>query len=216
MISYDIEVDLGGLDLAGFAASLQDRGILHARLAGDAEIFLREVAPSIVGRNHRTADRLGARRTGHLEDAFQAIEGVSSEQDARLLIPRASRLRAAFGSYVVKPVNGGKAITIPVHPDAYGRRAREFADLFLMNTGPGKTPVLARRVEGKKDQSLRAAPRARRRARRFTTAEILYLLVDQVEIPEDRNLIPFDELAEEAVDSANAWIDDQVERSLGS
>lgn len=212
-MSIEVKIEIkSNTDLSKLTESLENRTELHGIIATEAEGFLKDSAQYISARNHRTADSLGARRTSHLEQAFEAIEGASDEADARLLIPRASRLRAAFGPYTVKPKSGSKYLTIPVHPDAYGRRAREIADLFVMNRGGGKTPVLARRVEGQKDQALRASPRARR----LTTADILYLLLPEVDIPEDRDLIPFDGLAEAASDAVDRWIDDKVLESLDS
>jgi hypothetical protein len=213
MIRVDLTVD-GVTGLAEFAASLQDPSGLHARMAGEGEKFVKARGAETAAGEHRTANRLGANPTGHLAEAYEGIEGVSDESSARLLIPGATRLRAAFGRYVLEPRNGSRYLTIPVHRDAYGRRAREIDDLFFMRVGPRKTPVLARRTEGEENTLLRARPNQRRARRRFATAEILYVLVGKVTIEEDRGLIPFDDLAEEARDSAEAYIDEQVERSL--
>jgi hypothetical protein len=194
---------------------LSDRRGLYARLAGDAEAFMRRVGPGIAAQNHRTADTLGARRTGHLENAYAAIEGDSDNDEARLWVPRASRLRAAFGAYRLTPVNGSRYLTLPVHPDAYGRRARELRDLFFMRVGPAGVPVLARRAEGRQQEGLKRRTYQRRKARaRYTVAEILYVLATSVDIPAQPGLIPFDELTETIGISAEAYLDEAIERSL--
>ena len=217
-MSMQIKVSVSSdvlLDELGNA--LTDRRGLYARLAGDAEAFMRRVGPGIAAQNHRTADTLGARRTGHLELAYAAIEGDSDNDEARLWVPRASRLRAAFGAYRVAPTNGSRYLTIPVHADAYGRRARELRDLFFMRVGPAGVPVLARRAEGKQQEGLKRRTYQRRKARaRYTIAEILYVLVTSVEIPAQPGLFPFDELREEMADSAELYMVEAVERSLPS
>ena len=65
---------------------------------------------------------------------------------ADVLVPGASRLRAAFGPYTLDTptATGKQAYTIPVSGDAYGHRAGEFTDLFPVRLGPQKTPFLAR------------------------------------------------------------------------
>jgi hypothetical protein len=86
---------------------------LHAdaRIAGDAEIFLKKAGKQIAATQHRTANTLGATPTGHLGEAYEGIESSSGADKIELLIPGASRLRAAFGSYVVRPKNS-KYLTI--------------------------------------------------------------------------------------------------------
>jgi hypothetical protein len=216
-MSLELRVTMEGLgseELARLATTLADPSGLHAQIAGDAEIFVKARGRQTAATEHRTAGRLGAAPTGHLEQAYDAIEGTHDAAAAMLLVPRASRLRAAFGRYVLTPQNGSKYLTIPVAAEAYGKRAREIADLFFMRTGPGGTPVLARRVEGNKDQNLRTRTNQRRGSRRFTQAEVLYVLVQRAEIPEDTGLIPFEELAETARMSAEEYLDSKMEEAL--
>jgi hypothetical protein len=196
-MSLRVDIDVTGLaaeDLAELSTRMQDAAGLHARIAGDAEIFVKERGKVTAAGEHRTANRLGAVPTGHLVDAYEAIEGVSSAQSASLLVPGASRLRAAFGRYVVTPKNGSKFLTIPVAREAYGKRAGEFEDLFFLRAGPRKTPLLARNA-----------------GLGFQT---MYVLVPKAEIPEDPNLIPFEDLGLEARDSAEAFIDEAIQAAL--
>jgi hypothetical protein len=196
-MSLHVTLELSGLSaeqLDGLAGAMKDRSGIHARMAGDGEIFLKQAGSRIAAGQHRTARTLGAQETGHLARAYEGIEGVSSADAGTLLIPRASRLRAAFGSYVLTPQNGSDFLTIPVHPAAYGRRAREFEDLFPVQVGPQRTLVLARHTE--------------------EGLETMYVLVTKATIPEDPTLIPFAELAAAARDSAEAYLDDLIERSL--
>ena len=162
---------------------LADRKRLHSRIAGEAELFLKEYGRDTVARQHRSATTLGAMPTRHLERAYASIESVSNADAATLLIPRASRLRAAFGDYVILPGSGRKYLTIPVHRDAYGRRAGEFTNLVFVRVGPRQTAALSRKVPN-------------------GGLEIMYFLTRQAKIKQDRGLIPFDKLREEAADVA--------------
>ena len=197
-MSLRVTLDISsGLDeeLQEIAAGLADAKPLHDRIAGDAEAWLKQdVGPRIAAGQHRTAQTLGASPTGHLVDAYQGIEGVSDSAGATLLIPGATRLRAAFGKYVLTPKNGSKFLTIPVARDAYGHRAREFDDLFPVRTGPRKTLTLSR-------------PRG-------NGLEVMYVLVSTATIPEDTTLIPFPELEEKALLSAGDFLDDILEGGL--
>ena len=166
-------------------------------MAGVTERWLKDQGLTIAAGQHRSAGKLGASPTGHLEEAYAAITSVSDNTSALLLVPRASRLRAAFGPYTLTPVNGAHALTIPVNAEAYGHRAREFDDLKLILLGPKETkqPVLARKTGGE-------------------TLEVMYVLVPEADIPEDPTLIPFEELAEVAMNSADIFIGEQIEKQL--
>lgn len=207
-MSMHVTLDVSDEVSAGlrkYAAGLEDLKPLYDRIAGDAEDMLKKHGQKTSATEHKTAETLGATPTGHLEQAYQGIEGISTAERATLLVPGYSRLRAAFGKYVLTPKNGSKYLTIPVHAEAYGKRAREIDDLFFMRTGNG-VPVLARRVEGIRNEGLARRPGQRRAARRFTQAEVMYVLAREATINEDRNLIPFDDLQMEAEDSARLFL----------
>lgn len=182
------------LELA--AAAMGNPAGMHAKMAGAGEDYLKEYGRQHSPSQHRTANRLGATPTGHLEDAYNRIESSSSEKAASLWMPGASRLRAAFGSYVVRPTGGRKYLTIPVAAEAYGRRAGEIDGLIFMRVGPNKTPLLA-----KPDGD------------RITT---YYLLAREASIPEDPSLIPFDRLTEKVTDAAGEYIDQAIENHLNA
>jgi hypothetical protein len=216
-MSVAVNITLTGIpspELGALASLLREPGSMYARIAGDAEKFVKTHGRQTSLSEHRTAERLGATPTGHLQDAYEAIESASDESAATLFIPRGSRLRAAFGDYTIRPRAGKKYLTIPANAEAYGKRAGEFDDLFFMRVGPKKSPVLARRKAGIENVLLATRPGQRRAARRFTQAEIMYFLTRESNIPADPKLIPMDELTEEARDSAEAFIDETVEAAL--
>lgn len=178
-ISLTISADAAAA-LQRLRGGLADRAQLHARIAGSAERMVKRYGRETAGSQHRTATRLGAAPTRHLEKAYNDIESKSDGSGAFLLVPRASRLRAAFGDYIVSPGSGKKYLTIPANAAAYGRRAREFEDLVFMRVGPRMTPVLARKTEG--------------------GMEIMYFLTKSARIKQDRDLIPFDLIVPDAED----------------
>jgi hypothetical protein len=171
-------------------AALSDSRGLHAVMAEGAERFVKARGAVIAGREHATANRLGARPTKHLAKAYDAIESTSDAVGAKLLVPRASRLRAAFGAYTQRPTGGRKYLTIPVSKEGYGKRASEVPDLVFMRIGPRRTPVLAKRPNGGASETL----------------QVIYVLLRQVTHQADPNLIPMNDLTSEARDIAERYM----------
>ncbi len=178
---------LGGL--------LVDRSEMNARLATDMLRYVQDFGSRTVPEKHQTANTLGATPTGHLEQAYQAVQQVSGDSSASLIFPRASRLRAAFGPYAIVPTNGKTYLTIPAAAEAYGKRAGEFSDLFFLRVGPNQTPILARATGRGQIQTM-------------------YVLVKQANIPEASDLLPWAELPSEAGRSIENWIDEQVKDAI--
>lgn len=183
-ITIDVS-NLAAEELQALRTRLADSGPIHAAMASAAETFVKDFGAK--NQEHRSASRLGASPTNHLFKAYRDIESQSDASSARLLVPRATRLRAAFGGYTVRPGNGRKYLTIPVAAAAYGKRAGEIPDLQFMRVGPKKTPILAR-PDGNG---------------RITT---FYLLAKQAVIPADEGLIPFDDMTAQAADAAELFI----------
>ena len=184
-------------ELSRVSDALDNTAAIHMRVADDGETFVKDFGRRYAAwpRNHRSSRGLGARPTNHLLQAYKAIEGESSAAYAALLVPRSSRLRAAFGRYVITPQIGRKYLTIPVAAEAYGKRAGEFDDLVFLRVGPRKTPILARPdADGG-----------------VTT---MYVLIRKAVIDEDQDLIPFEELSEHAKDSVSGYLDDALKASL--
>lgn len=197
-MSLTVTIDYAGNSMAALAdigASCRDLVGLNKRLAGAAESLVKTKGAEISEReeNHRTANALGATPTGNLERAFAAIESSSNSGGASLFIPAASRLRAAFGSYVLTPVNGAKFLTIPMAAEAYGHRAREFGDLFAVRFHTGNLCLCRKNPDG--------------------TLRLMYALLAQATIREERSLFPFEELEGEMTDQAEAFYEEIIERN---
>jgi len=171
-----------------------ERRPLHAYMADEVATLARRHVSKL--HQHATAQALGARPTRHLSRAARGIEAAADEQAGSILIPAASRLRAAFGPYVIKPGAGKKYLTIPVHPAAYGKRAGEFPDLVFIRTGPNKTPILARPASSRSGAS---------------GLETMYILVRSARIPEDKTLLPWEEIPIAASRAAAAFIQQMID-----
>jgi hypothetical protein len=165
-----IQVAVEGTDvLRRLAGGLSNRAPLHARIAVTTRNFVQDHVRGLD--QHRTANRLGAQPTGHLATAAKGIESESDERAATLKIPRASRLRAAFGTYTIRPKNGKKYLTIPDNARTYGKRVAEIRE-----------PLHFRMVGG------------RHKALCFKDGTVAFWLREQVTIKEDRTLLPFAQL----------------------
>lgn len=211
MSAIEIKIDLTSdvaEELRAIASGLQDKGPLHAMIAASAEAFVKARGAATAATEHNSANRLGANPTGHLADQYEAIEGQFSADGATLLVPSHGRLAAAFGPVTITPGAGKYYLTIPVARDSYGHRAGEFGDeLFFARVGPKRQPVLARRQERTADAGILNRSRKGKRYDNSKPLEVLYILAKESNIPEDRTLIPFDELADEAVDSVEEYLD---------
>ncbi len=136
---------------------------------------------------HDTADRLGARRTGHLEDAAQSVAHTVDDDGASVSISSPG-IRRAAGSYEIRP-RQARALTIPVHRLAYGHRVAELRargiEIFRP-VAPG-----GRRGSGPHRDYLATVGSDGR-------LEVLYLLRQSVTIPQDRTLLPSDDALSDA------------------
>jgi hypothetical protein len=189
----------GEEELSGLAKVLADKAGMHVMISADAERFMQDAAPGIAAQNHRTAERLGANPTNHLSEAYEGIEGDSNAEAAFLRVPGDSRLRAAFGGYRVTPKNR-KYLTLPYIAEAYGRRAREFSNL----------------VFGVEDVDVPGYSGPMRVLKEKGTDKVLFTLAKKADIKEQPGLIPFEELANEALRSAGEYIDLAIEEYLNS
>lgn len=136
------------------------------------------------GSRHRTASRLGAMPTHHLERGARETRAEQAGRQAVVTVPIPGITRA-FGDLHIKPQNA-KALTIPINAVSYGMRAPELEDrgwsLFTMSAkqGPGAGILFGRKA-----------------GQASTVA--LYLLRDSADIPQDRELMPSDDEMGEAL-----------------
>lgn len=123
-----IEVRLTGVDevasdLQALRNGLTRRGPLHAKMAVRGKQFTQAHLRGLD--RHKTAERLGAKATGHHNKAAASVGAQSDEDEALIVIPRRTGLGRAFGNVVLRPGSGRKYLTIPAHKRTYGRSARD-------------------------------------------------------------------------------------------
>lgn len=177
------ETDKATPVLAALRHELTDRTGLHKYIGAAAESGTRlHVRQAAVDR-HVTADKLGARRSGYLTKRAELVEGTGDATQATLKLT-GHIFKRAFGPVTVR-ASAGKMLTIPMRAEAYGKRAREFDDIFIIRAKQGRA-FLARKVATGRVQ-------------------FLYLLKSFVILPQDRGLLPsqsqFEQLAELAARS---------------
>jgi len=118
---------------------------------------------------HQTAEQLGASPTGYLIKRAELVSFTSSS-DSVVITVTGAIFRRVFGPVTIKPV-AAKMLTIPWRAEAYGKRAREFGDLFVYVSRRGNGMAFLARREGKKIQ-------------------LYYLLKSMVVLPQDTGLLP--------------------------
>ncbi len=172
---FTMRIDTRGVaetieDVQRLRTGLADRKQLHARLAIQGAEFTRDYLRK--DNAHGSAQRLGAKPTGHRAKAAKGIESDSNADAAIIRIPRSSGLYRAFTDFVIVPGSGKKFLTIPADRATYGRRAGEFPPgTFAFTIIGGRYPALVFR-EGWK---------------------LAYWLRRSVKQKQDRTLLPNDE-----------------------
>jgi len=96
-------------------------------------------------RNSTHANELGGKRTNFWARASEAVNFRAVSDGAEVSVSQEGVLQRYLGG-TIRPVNA-KALTIPVHPKAYGKSAREFKDLKLVQGN--RVALLVQRPKGK-------------------------------------------------------------------
>lgn len=143
-----------------------------AQLWADVRAHLRSYAHG----HHATASRLGASPTGHLEKAAATMQHWSDADSATVAI-NSPGIRRALGPLTIRP-SRARALTIPIHALAYGKRVGELGRSHAIFRIP-KTDVLAAEIGG--------------------ALTALYVLRASVTLPQERGLLPSQAAMERSV-----------------
>jgi hypothetical protein len=175
--------------LVDLQRSLTDRTELNGYIAGNCETLTKRHVKANK-QEHATASRLGATPTYYFQKVSELIESRADKDAAVVMIPTGeaaiSNLSKSAGGEAIgtrgpfAPVEGpvhivainAEYLTIPISKYSYGRRAREFSGTFVVTTKKG-TKLIGQR-EGKETRWL-------------------YLLKEEVNLKEDRTLLPTDD-----------------------
>ena len=159
------------LDRLGEMFGLQGVRKMNSRAAASLFALARRHLRDLASKRHATARKLGAEPTGYFEKAY-ANTGHESDEKGGSVTVRAPGFRRVFGDMQVRPVLA-KALTIPVHPLAYGKRVSDLQSDGIKVVRPKGASYL---IKPNKDGS----------------AELLYILARSALIRQDRSLLPSD------------------------
>ena len=187
-MSLSINIDARTGKMREFVAQverdLSQRRLLNRTIANKAEVFTADYLRAIARTRHRSAARLGAQPSGHLERAAESVTSAADERGARVSITSPGFSRVA-GPVTIRPKTA-RWLTIPIHRDAYNKRARGLARFIgrpLFRPGP----------TGAKKRVLSAVDPNTGQLTHY------YALVKQVTLPQDRTLLPSDSAYEETL-----------------
>lgn len=146
----------------------EGRRQIFSTAANAVRILVRTHLSRLARLRHSSADRLGARRTGHVEKGARATHFTASPDGATVIIPIAGMSRALRDVTVTPRV--ASALTLPVSARAYGKRVGEMRrlgwrvfrpkgkDVLMDYLKDGDEPVplyaLKRRVTQRQDRTL--------------------------------------------------------------
>ena len=165
---------------------LDEQAQFMASLADDFEILTREHITKASRARHKSAARLGAKPTGYLEKIAGSAEAVRADGRPGLvtLTLQGAIFKRASGPVIVKGTN--KMLTIPIAPESYGRRAAEMGKMFRITSRKGNVLL----VQSDPNDKKKLKP--------------LFVLKDQVTLPQDRDLLPSDQQYLKAAEKAAA------------
>lgn len=176
-VQIRVAADSGLPTLHQLLGELQDRTGLNRSIAAEAENLTREYLRGLAPARHRTAQRLGATPTGHLERAAESVSSRSDAAAATVSVTSPGMIRA-FRPVTLTPGAGKKYLTIPATAEAYGQRAGAFNDLRFALLG-GKPALIQ-------------AAQSSLATRTATGGRVFYWLKRSVHQPQDRTLLPSD------------------------
>ena len=204
-------------DLIGAVDSLEG-GIKSSELKRIAGMAMKEAVQQHLyaiasdAEHHRTADSLGAVRTGLYTKAADHTHDPEVEgEDVAVAIEDENGALAQryFGGDIAAPE--GHLLTIPARTEAYGKRAREFSNLRLIMFPSGAGALVEREATvlrgGKRGARALAGSLAGSRKGDKIGGLLFYWLVQSVHQDPDPSILPTDqELLEPALRNVSSYI----------
>jgi hypothetical protein len=169
---YVADVSFGGKlapTLSALKKRLKNREGLNAELATDAASKTRKWIREAAESRHTTAQALGASPTGYLLKRARDVEARHDAKVADVIIKGAIFARV-FRDVEITPKKA-KYLTIPVHKEALGKRARDFDNLIVKSSKKTGAKFLCRKGRGK-------------------ALIALFMLVKRSLLPQDAGLLP--------------------------
>lgn len=188
--------------LQAFSDDLQGNGTKHAAGRGVRRLLMDHLG----GLDASRPNKLGGKRTHFYADAARNTSYEVTPDGALVHIHQQGIALHYYGG-VVKPTGGRKFLTIPVDPEAYGRRAGEFNNLEIAwgRTKSGKIRPIG--LVTKSDYVYKTAKSRKSGAKEVVSAshntgKWMFALVLSATIPEDKSIIPDGESVELAAITA--------------
>ncbi|MBC8011454.1 MAG: hypothetical protein H7067_15325 [Burkholderiales bacterium] len=152
------------------------------------------------GLNATRANHLGGKRTNYFAGAARGTS-YSIQGDTVVVSINQVGIRHRFLGGTIKPKKAGGFLTIPVHPSAYGKRAREFNNLEIVFGHNGQPVALA--TKSTRATQITAGKNGRTIKRSIgRTGEIMFRLVRSVTQQPDPTILPYPEVIGAAVATA--------------
>lgn len=139
-------------------------------------------------------NKLGGKRTHYYADLARGVTCDITSDGAAV---RVTGLGVALHYYggTIKPTGGRKYLTIPVDPEAYGRRASEFNNLEIawgLTKGGKPRPI---GLVTKNEYTFKTARNRKSGAKEvvstsWTAGKWMFALVQSATIPEDKKILP--------------------------
>ena len=171
--------------------SAKRHNLFSAAAAGAQNLIQRHITEKAAPTHHKTADDLGANRSGFLEKGADAVVPHATSDYAEVIIP-IQGISRAFRDLTVTPKNAN-ALTIPLDALAYNARVSQVRSLGWSIFRPKGKNVLM----GTKDGETKS----------------LYALVKSAHLRQDRGLLPTDE---EIGESASQGIREYLQRRFAA
>lgn len=186
MTDITVKISTPQLDAVIERLGPSERSELHREIAAEVSETVRDHLRDYALSHHDTANRLGARPTGNLEDARV---DASSGPDGATITVAAFGIRRALGPIEIRPKNK-QALTIPVAAIAYGHSV---ADLKAKG-------IDVFRPKGKNYLAYRENPKSQ-----FST--VIYILAKRATLKHEPDLLPRqEELAANAAEAARCFV----------
>lgn len=144
---------------------------LHELIGSKARVLTQDHLREIARTRHDTANRLGAKPTGHWAQGTDKTRVKSDAEGVTVSIFQPGIGRAAH-DVDIYPGPGKKFLTIPVRAEAYGQRAYRMPDLFVFKSRTTGDLFLAKRQDDR------------------SKLVLYYLLVPSAHQKQDRTLLP--------------------------
>jgi hypothetical protein len=209
-LAYQFTVSGHGLTTgARVKAALQPRRV--GAVAGRAATNV--LRAHLFARNADKPNALGGKRTNYYAQAARSTSYAFDGDDAVVVSINQIGIRLRYYGGTVKP-RTAKFLTIPVAPEAHGKRAREFGNLEVVFGAKGQPIGLALKVTSTTTRRRRAGesgplnPFERQIGNKRNAGKLLYRLVKSATFAADPTVLPLPDVLMGGVISAiNAHLD---------